>query len=61
MTEPVSASPEPPRAVQLLQAAQTRLAAVALLPNGGEVIIPYLGAGGVGDRQFLEREAPADG
>ena len=31
MTEPVSASPEPPRAVQRLQAAQTRLAAVALL------------------------------
>ena len=31
MTEPVSASPELPRAVQLLQAAQTRLAAVALV------------------------------
>src|SRR5450631_2267872 len=30
MTEPVSASSESPRAVQLLQAAQTRLAAVAL-------------------------------
>jgi TRAP-type C4-dicarboxylate transport system permease small subunit len=31
MTEPVSPSPEPPRAVQRLQAAQTRLAAVALV------------------------------
>jgi TRAP-type C4-dicarboxylate transport system permease small subunit len=31
MTEPVSSSPEPPRAVQRLQAAQLRLAAVALV------------------------------
>src|SRR5664279_2492622 len=31
MTEPVSPSPEPPRAVQLLQAAQLRLSAVALV------------------------------